>query len=135
MRTEELMRGDLLFYKGKFNAFPFKVEQITKKKIGYHVHPNENRMYYLHPSEVFPIPLTNEFLTRNGFLRDGSITYMGETLEAFVLSTTPTLIGYLSKEGWLEIDYHGEYPFCKVTGVHEFQHLLRLLKINKEIEL
>ena len=59
------MRGDWLYYKGKLNAFPFKVEQVTKKKIGYHAEPNESRMYFLRPSECFPIPLMDDFIKIN----------------------------------------------------------------------
>ena len=36
IKTTEIMRKDWLYYKGKMNAFPFQVEQVTKKKIGYH---------------------------------------------------------------------------------------------------
>ena len=123
MNTSEIMRGDWLFYKGRFNAFPFKVEQITKKKIGYHVLPNENRMYYLRPNEVFPIPLTEEILTRN-FPNHKEIVW-------FPLDTLP---GYFN--------IYWEYPSfgdgevrLNIQYVHELQHILKLCNINKEIEL
>ena len=123
MNTNSIMRGDWLFYKGRFNAFPFKVEQITKKKIGYHVLPNENRMYYLRPNEVFPIPLTEEILTRN-FPNHKEIVW-------FPLDTLP---GYFN--------IYWEYPSfgdgeirLNIQYVHELQHILKLCNINKEIEL
>ena len=123
MNTSEIMRGDWLFYKGRFNAFPFKVEQITKKKIGYHVLPNENRMYYLRPNEVFPIPLTEEILTRN-FPNHKEIVW-------FPLDTKP---GYFN--------IYWEYPSfgdgelrLNIQYVHELQRILKMCGINKEIIL
>ena len=123
MNTSEIMRGDWLFYKGRFNAFSFKVEQITKKKIGYHVLPNENRMYYLRPNEVFPIPLTEEILTRN-FPNHKEIVW-------FPLDTKP---GYFN--------IYWEYPSfgdgeirLNIQYVHELQRILKMCGINKEIIL
>ena len=123
MNTSEIMRGDWLFYKGRFNVFPFKVEQITKKKIGYHVLPNENRMYYLRPNEVFPIPLTEEILTRN-FPNHKEIVW-------FPLDTKP---GYFN--------IYWEYPSfgdgeirLNIQYVHELQRILKMCGINKEIIL
>lgn len=67
VRATEIMVGDWLWYQGQFNAFPLKVEQVTKRKVGYHADSHENRMYYLRLHEVQPIPLTPEILERNGF--------------------------------------------------------------------
>ena len=75
MKAEELMIGDWLFYKGQVAAFPFKVEQITKKKVGYHAEPCENRMHYLILSECDPIPLTPEILEKNGFKTEDDVHF------------------------------------------------------------
>ena len=44
MKATEIQIGDKLFYKGQFNAFDFRVEQVTKHKVGYHAEPYEHRM-------------------------------------------------------------------------------------------
>ena len=121
--TDTIMRGDWLFYKGRFNAFPFKVEQITKKKIGYHVLPNENRIYYLRPNEVFPIPLTEEILTRN-FPNHKEIVW-------FPLDTLP---GYFNIY-WEHPSFGDGEIRLNIQYAHELQHILKLCNINKEIEL
>ena len=123
MNTSSIMRGDWLFYKGRFNAFPFKVEQITKKKIGYHVLPNENRMYYLRPNEVFPIPLTEEILTRN-FPNHKEIVW-------FPLDT---LTGYFNIY-WKHPSFGDGEIRLNIQYVHELQHILKMCGINKEIIL
>ena len=136
MKARELQIGDLLYYKGKFNAFPFKVESITKKKVGYHAEPNEHRMYYLRWSDCEPILLTPEILEKNGFkwlLRDSKY------------------ITYCIKESTIHVTKYkvtGEWLICAgasgsatkrfvevscVNYVHELQHALRLYGIKKEI--
>jgi hypothetical protein len=60
MKPQELSIGNLVCYNGKV----VKVEQITKRKIGYHTKPNETRMNYARLCEIEPIPITEELLTK-----------------------------------------------------------------------
>jgi len=132
MKANEIQIGDWLYYKGQFNAFPFKVESITKKKVGYHAEPNEHRIYYLRLSECKPIPLTPEILEKNGFeLKEGEIGMYGVT----------TVPHYLCKGVPFEVFCDGD-PFAiwfkepvNIKYVHELQHALRLCGIDKTIEL
>ena len=64
MKPQELRIGNLVNYNGKV----VKVEQITKHKIGYHTKPNETRMNYARLCEIEPIPITEELLTKIGFI-------------------------------------------------------------------
>ena len=57
------MIGDYVLVSGT----PRKVEMITKKKIGYHINPQENRLYYASLRDVEPIKTTEELLKANGF--------------------------------------------------------------------
>ena len=123
MKAEELMIGDWLFYKGQVAAFPFKVEQITKKKVGYHAEPCENRIHYLILSECDPIPLTPEILEKNGFIEESRACY-----------SNPLQYRVLIDGLW--IDIMGENYFeGKLEYIHQLQHALRLCGIEKEIEL
>ena len=66
------MRGNWLYYRGQFNAFPFRVENVTKRKVGYHTKPGESRMQYLRLNEeVQPIPLDARQLEKNGWKLNG----------------------------------------------------------------
>ena len=67
MKPQELSIGNLVCYNGKV----VKVEQITKHKIGYHTKPNETRMNYARLCEIEPIPITEELLTKIGFILPG----------------------------------------------------------------
>lgn len=58
MKANELRIGNLV----KLNGEIVKVEQITKKKIGYHKEPRENVMHYAKLCEVEPIELTENVM-------------------------------------------------------------------------
>ena len=67
---------------------PRQVQSITKKKIGFHYRPNENRMYYARYLELLPIELTHDMLHKAGFRQDdkGRLFYHDKTgFELFYL--------------------------------------------------
>lgn len=137
MRTEDLQRKDWLYYKGRFNAFPFQVEQITRKKIGYHAEPNENRIYYLRPSECYPIPLTKEWIARNFPLNEEyQLKFGSEDTFYYQIDANGkkwNLVWTIKKdEEYLFIE---DDPLIKMRYIHELQHVLKLCGINKEITL
>ncbi len=134
------MIGDWLWYKGQFNAFPFMVEQITKKKVGYHAEPCECRMHYLRLSECQPIPLTADILNKNGMHLSNRKT--NSYLERC------NNCGFFEEDKYfhaeLSLDFNGkirwstncdEYTIIPLDYVHELQHALKLCGINKEIIL
>lgn len=128
MKANELMIGDWLFYEGRFNAFPFKVEQITKRKVGYHAEPNESRMHYITLSECQPIPITPEFLERNGFEKAQSLYYLKSLNKVYLC-----FIEYNIVNNCLFIN-DGLIPM-PILYVHQLQHVLRLCGNEKEIVL
>ena len=129
MKANELMIGDWLWYRGQFNAFPFKVEQITKQKVGYHAEPKETRLHYLRLHEIEPIPLTIDILEKNGMeLEDNNCGFFkedeGYDLELLVEN------GHI----WWSINY-AEYTLIPLNFVHQLQNAIRLCCIDKEIIL
>ena len=130
MKANEIQIGDWLYYKGQFNAFHFKVESITKKKVGYHAEPNEHRMNYLRLSECKPIPLTPEILKKNGFKHyvteeDGDCFDNREGDLYYCLNRTAD--GYMSC-----IDVTHSFTISGlIKYVHELQHILRLCGLDK----
>jgi hypothetical protein len=60
MKPQELKIGNLVCYNGEV----VKVEQVTKRKIGYHTIPNETRMNYARLCKIEPIPITEKLLTK-----------------------------------------------------------------------
>ena len=131
------MRGNWLYYRGQFNAFPFRVEQITKKKVGYHAEPGENRMHYLRLNEeVHPIPLDTRQLEKNGWKLNGEDAKFAPgtwTGGGLMLEQEPDGDGFRIV---VTSDYDDEdtnrTPFV-LHYLHELQNALRLCGIEKEI--
>jgi hypothetical protein len=130
MRTEDLQREDWLYYKGRFNAFPFQVEQITRKKIGYHAEPNENRIYYLRASECSPLPLTPMTLANNGFKEYEPDHYRWDYADGVYINAD-----FVAEEPFVAIHNKSYYAVPVCNYLHELQHALKLCGINKEITL
>lgn len=124
------MIGDWLFYRGQFNAFCFRVEQITKRKVGYHAELNESRMHYLRLSECQPVQLTVERLILIGFELIQNLYIL--TLENKVFPGK-IFIEYNLSNGCLYIN-DGLIP-RPITCVHQLQHVFKLCGIEKEITI
>ena len=130
VRATEIMVGDWLWYQGQFNAFPLKVEQVTKRKVGYHADPHENRMYYLRLHEVQPIPITPEILERNKFEKVHNLLVL-----QWENGVYPSMIfvEYNPENYCLFIN---DMMFPKpVRFLHELHHILMDCDIEKEITL
>lgn len=145
MKANEIQIGDWLYYKGQFNAFPFKVESITKKKVGYHAESNEHRIYYLRLSECKPILLSPEILEKNGFNKNKTGQWVIEKKHSIgccgqTCSNTNPLeyavwwdefglgcVSYLEKEGNITLG--------GTTYVHQLQQILRLFDLDKFIKI
>lgn len=130
MEAKELMIGDWLFYRGQFNAFCFRVEQITKRKVGYHAEPDESRTYYLTLSECQPISITPEFLERSGFEKAGSLYYLKSLNKRYPYLF---IIEYNIVNNYLLVN-DGLIPM-PILYVHQLQHVLRLCGVEKEITI
>lgn len=144
MKPNELMIGDWLWYQGRANAFPFRVEQLTKKKVGYHAVPCECWMHYLRLSECQPIAVTSDALERNGFRKQDMANPRIEGQHQFAfwqnMSTSVCLwtreLHDDPKDGWmLRIDSASLSVTMAVRYIHQLQHALRLCGIEKEIAL
>lgn len=128
MKAEEIMVGDLLKYT---TPSYIQVASITKKKIGYHIKPNEPRIHYVRLCEVNPISLTPEILEKNGFVLDDEwyiYTGQGINIEVAFRDDNKFVYDLSILTGSGSMDIHAKY-------VHELQHAIRMCNINKTIKL
>lgn len=135
-----LMIGDWLFYRGQYNAFPFRVEQITKKKVGYHAEPNEPRMHYLRLCECQPIPLTSEILEKNGMhlynRKTKNLMERQNHSDCFQEDEDFRLELSLDYDDKIRWSINGdEYSILTLDYVHQLQHAIRLVGLEKTIVL
>ena len=86
--------------------------------------------------DIIPIPLTEEILTKNGFLkRSGKEYYLKDDIVIFVGSDSCevcTLYGEYTAYSYVE---EGYTTIATIHYIHQLQHLLRLAGVQKEIEL
>lgn len=136
VNSNELMRGNWLFYRGQWNAFPFQVEHVTRKKVGYHAEPGERRIHYLRLCECHPIPLDTRQLEKNGWKLNGEDAKFAPgtwTGGGLMLEQEPDGDGFRIV---VTSDYDDQdtnrTPFV-LHYLHELQNALRLRGIEKEI--
>ena len=121
MQAIELMLGDWVFYP-KTQEY-CKVTTIHNKYL--YCFPkgsDEKHSYGLREESVSPIPLTVEILEKNGF----NETFWGgewtnDNIDFILIE---------HNDGFRMIDTN-----IVLSGVHHFQHALRLCNIKKDIEL
>ena len=86
-----------------------------------------------HETQVEPIPITPEFLEKNGFIR-GEL----KTAKELICGTKHICYGFypdcLSISDWAD-DGDCQISSLKCLYVHDLQHALKLCRIDKEIEL
>lgn len=131
MKANELMIGDWVVYQGDTEyTNPIKIEGMDIATDMLITSDRED----VGLNGVEPIPLTEEILEQNGFVRHDKHEY----------SVTGSNYNYLKvrcyADTYFEIgnafDEEGELQaFADIQHVHELQHALKLCGIDKEIEL
>lgn len=138
MKANELMIGDWVY--NTHNQEPEQVCEI--RELAY------NDLYDY--DEIEPIPLTPEILARMGFTveeipkYDDTYTEDEYTATKKCVDTRKCEVEIEYKTYWKELrafnhDPHNRLGFTSIETqieyVHELQHILRVLKVDKELEL
>ena len=106
-----------------------KVKELREHKLSL---KTENSVMIVYYNNVEPIPITSEILEKNGFVTDryGEIELndeLGTSETNIVLEPT-----YSEEYYWWRINNN---LIVKIKYVHELQHILKLVGIEKEIKL
>ena len=121
MDSKELMIGDWAeFRPHEGEPFYAQVEGVESCTI--------TRHEWFHDTRVFPIPLTDEILANNGFIKknDDRVLYVHiNEYNGFCLRLKP------DDYGW----YLYNNRLIRVDDVHVLQHILRICGVEKEVEL
>ena len=145
MNIKDLMIGDFVFHEKYGNA---KVEMITNDfkgdpevmLISENIKHKDGYQYgycYCEPDEIYPLPLTEEILEKNGFDEIGDDTYqLKENRTWFWVDFHNKEYGctYDESNYYLE-DYSEGLILNGIPDVHQLQHALKLCGIEKEIEI
>lgn len=131
MRNANFQLEDWVCVNGK----PMRVKAVHKTKLGFHTREDKLDWHRVNPS-VEPIKLTDDILDKN------LERYKWEKEEKKWVVGTCWNIGHNPNYGYilahLDIDeFGGGYyiPCVPCTYVHELQHLIADLRIEKKIEL
>lgn len=157
MKTKDLMIGDwvnVLPISRKVKAHYDKVESIRKEYTGqlyieggYHNREHIGDDWFdwsVGIDNIAPIPLTTEILKKNGFVLVQKENEEDNVYEEWKYENGLISICFEPTVIWLEVHNGGENSPVKTVNyytdgdeiyVHELQHILKLLNIDKEIEL
>lgn len=126
MKNNELRIGNYVQHKGEI----VKVEQITKRKIGYHKNGDKSRMHYLKYSEIKPIEITEDLLLENGFEKE---FYWVFSQDCFVYDNDKVLLrqSFDDNSWYATIVYLGMFS---INYIHELQNAYYVFN-NKELKL
>lgn len=130
MKANELMTGAFVY----FNCFDGSkiVVRVTGFKDGIVYGDSKKGSHWCNIEKVEPIPLTPEVLEKNGFNQDkyGQFIFNEDTGESeHYLCIVPS---YDEGIYWWTVNSE---PIAKINHLHELQHIFRLCKIEKEIDL
>lgn len=121
MKAEELMIGDWVNYHDDDKIVPKQVSEITNYK---QLQLNDkNNWIIVGEKYCEPIPLTDEILEKN----------FPEYERGYTIGWWPNEVGYQIE--WSGDADDNEIILQHVQYVHQLQHILRLVRYEKEIEL
>lgn len=146
MKTSEIMLGD--YFNVHPSNLPIKVAAIHRGKVGYHA--CTDKLAWIMVDLIRPIPITPEVLARMGFTIEEVPKYYDTYTEDEYTATIKCVdirkceVEIEYKTYWKKLrafnyDPHNRLGFTsietQVEYVHELQHILKVMKVDKELEL
>lgn len=123
MKKNELRIGNLVKVKGEI----VKVEQITKKKIGYHKEPRENVMHYARLWEIEPIDISKDVL------RKIKLDFNKKCNDYYFYRNGRLVFGCYFGNGYYLVSFYQSMVIKRIQ-LHELQNMYYIL-IDEELEV
>ena len=141
MKASELMPGNIVLYEYEGQKNPAKVVEIYRDSVLVEDIIGEYEPIEIEEAKIYPTEITPEILEKNGFEIVSARDDNAGTMEMYFYPR----IGYVYRfsNGEWEVDligygrgFSGAAKYrCVIKYVHELQHVFRILKLEKEIEL
>ena len=138
MNKQHLQIGNLVYYHGR----PVQVRTVTSKKVGVLTSNEHTQLCYARLHEIEPIPITKEFLYKNGFIRvvdklDGYITFYGKEVDGHFLEIRFGLSNTSEEHVVCHVDNSDRCSIgcADIQYIHQLQNFLSVLNIKMKVEL
>lgn len=136
MKANELQIGNLVFLGGQ----TVKVRSITRKKVGVLKDNERTRLHYARLFEVEPIPITEEWLMKNGFKQSKKLIVPFAIYEGEINYCNIELRKYSNTIGcdWsLHVDNQDLQSIANadVQYIHQIQNLLNLVGVKSDFKV
>lgn len=138
MKPTELQIGNLVSLSGQ----TVKVRSITKKKVGVLTDSESTRLHYARLFEVEPIPITEEWLTKNGFTKIGKadnygIEVFNKELPDVTIEIRKNCSNTIGRDWFLHVDNQDcqGIACADVQYIHQVQNLLNLVGVKSDFKV
>lgn len=135
MKANELQIGNLVFLGGQ----TVKVRSITRKKVGVLKDNVRTRLHYARLFEVEPIPITEEWLMKNGFIRicdklDAYYTFYSREIDGHFIEVTFNNSNISFDHVVCHIDNPDRCSIANadILHIHQLQNLLNLVGVKSD---
>lgn len=138
MNKQHLQIGNLV----SLNGQPVQVRTLTRHKVGVLTSNKHTQLSYVHLHEIEPIPITKEFLYKNGFIRvvdklDGYITFYGKEIDGNFLEIRFGMSNTSEDHVVCHVDNSDRCSIgcADIKYIHQLQNFLSVLNIKMKVEL
>lgn len=137
MNKQHLQIGNLVSYHGH----PVQVRTVTNRKVGVLISNEHTQLCYARLHEIEPIPITKEFLYKNGFIividkLDGYITFYGKEVDGHFLEIRFGISNTSEEHVVCHVDNSDRCTIgsADIQYVHQLQNFLTVLNIRMEVK-
>lgn len=138
MNKQHLQIGNLV----SLNGQPVQVRTLTRHKVGVLTSNKHTQLSYVHLREIEPIPITKEFLRKNGFIHivdklDGYITSYDKEIDGNFLEIRFGISNTSNDHVVCHVDNSDRCSIgcADIQYVHQLQNFLSVLNIKMKVEL
>lgn len=124
------------------NGQTVQVRTVTSKKVGVLTSNEHTKLSYARFHEIEPIPITKEFLYKNGFIRvvdklDGYITFYDKEVDGHFLEIRFGISNTSKEHVVCHVDNCDRESIgcADIQYIHQLQNFLSVLNIKMKVEL
>lgn len=131
LNPKELMLGNWV-YESERSQFPMKVVNIDKDMVYLDFEGNEGGIFDGRMEDICPIPLTEEMLLKNEFIKEQS-SFQTQFYENFPVGEDFVFVNLFSERGFFEMFFLD--GFKEIKYVHQLQNIITIAGIEIDFKI